>query len=129
MAYMIANALGDIDIESKYADYKAKITDIPDGSEFMYPIVKVYCTGILNGYPDGTFQQKESLSRAETAVFLGRYIQYASGEEIAEVKKQEVEEQAKQEETTNIKGIENNYEYYGVKSAEELKEVYPITYY
>jgi hypothetical protein len=139
MAYMIANALGNIDIESKYATYKAKITDVPDGNEFMFPIVKVYCAGILNGYPDGKFQPKESLSRAETAVSLGRYIQYSNGEEIAGVKQREDEEKAKQDTTAvesflqkqinYVTGMSNYYQYFGVESAEELKEVYPIVYY
>ena len=139
MAYMIANALSDIDIESKYATYKAKITDVPEGNEFMYPIVKVYSTGILNGYPDGTFHPKESLTRAETAVSLGRYIQYAGGEEIAEVKQQEAETKSKLQEAVvetflqkpvdYVKGMSNYYQYFGVESAEELKEVYPIVYY
>ena len=100
MAYMVANALGDIDIESKYATYKEKITDVEDGNEFMYPIVKVYCTGILTGYPDGTFQPKESLTRAETAVSLGRYFQYSNGEEMTAVKQQEAAEKEAQEKTT-----------------------------
>jgi hypothetical protein len=139
MAYMISNALGDIDLESKYAEYKAKINDIPDGNEYMYPVVKVYCTGILNGYPDGSFKPKGSLTRAETAASLERYIKYSGGEEIAAVKQQEAEDKAEKESAAVenylqkpvdfVKGMSNYYQYYGVESAEELKEVYPLVYY
>jgi hypothetical protein len=140
MAYMISNGLGEMEIDG-YLELRDTITDLELGGKNSYPIVKVYSTGILNGYPDGTFHQKESLTRAETAVCLGRFIQYSSGEEIAGVKEKQTEATEKKQdaiiESILQKKVDfldssneiNYYQYYSVSSAQELKEKYPIYYY
>lgn len=138
MAYIISQALGDIEVEY-YDELKAEITDIKEGDEFIYPIVKVYSTGTLNGYPDGSFKQKSSLTRAETAKVLQNFIKVMNGEVIKSYEKQQELELEKANKTyvesflqstyeSNGKTF-NQYHAFGVDSAQELKEVYPLVYY
>lgn len=139
MAYIISQALGDIEVEY-YDELKAEITDIKEGDEFIYPIVKVYSTGILNGYPDGSFKQESSLTRAETAKVLENFIKVMNGEVIKKYEKQKALELSKAQ-NTYVEGFlqstyemsngktSNQYDYFEVDSAQELKEVYPIVYY
>ncbi|GEM_PF-2913720 len=139
MAYLISQALGDIDIKY-YDELKAEITDIKEGDEFIYPIVKTYSTGILNGYPDGTFKQKSTLTRAETAKVLQNFVKVMNGEVIKDYKKEQALELEKsnkayvesflQSTYTMSTGLtDNQYHYYGVDSAQELKETHPLVYY
>nr|WP_315022983.1 S-layer homology domain-containing protein [uncultured Aminipila sp.] len=139
MAYLISQALGDIDIKY-YDELKAEITDIKEGDEFIYPIVKAYSTGILNGYPDGTFKQKATLTRAETAKVLQNFVKVMNGEVIKKYEKEQKLELEKSQKTyvesflqstyTMSTGMTSNqYDYYGVDSAQELKETHPLVYY
>ena len=59
--------IGDIDIED------ASFKDIWN-SNFRYSILKAYSSGLINGYPDGTFRPNNPITRAEMAVILDRYI-------------------------------------------------------
>lgn len=137
MAYLLSMSLGDIDIE-KYDSLRAEIIDIKGGDEYLYPIVKIYSTGILNGYPDGTFKQKESLTRAEMAVALEKYIKFSNGEVIEKYTANQEAAQTRvndsivesylQKSVDDGSGVENEYQYYGVDSAQELKEKLPIVY-
>nr|WP_315021728.1 S-layer homology domain-containing protein [uncultured Aminipila sp.] len=140
MAYIISQVLGDIEVKY-YDELKGEITDIKEADEYVYPIVKVYSTGILNGYPDGSFKQKSSLTRAETAKVLQNFIKVMNGEVIKSYEKQQklelekaqkvyVEKMLQQHSVTLDDGTKmNNYQRFGVNSAQELKEAYPIQYY
>ncbi len=55
------------------ASGEADFTDI-NKSEFKESILKAYESGLINGYPDGTFRPKNKITRAEMAVILNRYI-------------------------------------------------------
>ena len=59
--------IGDIDVED------ASFKDIWN-SNFRYSILKAYSSGLINGYPDGTFRPNNPITRAEMAVVLDRYI-------------------------------------------------------
>lgn len=59
--------IGDIDVED------ASFKDIWN-SNFRYSILKAYSSGLINGYPDGTFRPNNPITRAEMAVILDRYI-------------------------------------------------------
>ena len=50
-----------------------ELTDI-NSSKFRSSILKAYASGLVNGYPDGTFKPNNPITRAEMAVILGRYI-------------------------------------------------------
>ena len=50
-----------------------ELTDI-NSSKFRSSILKAYASGLINGYPDGTFKPNNPITRAEMAVILGRYI-------------------------------------------------------
>ncbi len=50
-----------------------ELTDI-NSSKFRNSILKAYASGLINGYPDGTFKPNNPITRAEMAVILGRYI-------------------------------------------------------
>lgn len=49
-------------------------TDVPNYSKFAKSIAKAYSAGIIDGYPDGTFKPDNTITRAEMACVLGRYI-------------------------------------------------------
>ncbi len=48
-------------------------TDI-DGNKFESSILKSYASGLITGYPDGTFKPNGEITRAEMAAVLDRYI-------------------------------------------------------
>lgn len=49
-------------------------TDVTPSTQFYASIVKAYANGIINGYPDDSFKPNNSITRAEMAVMLNRYI-------------------------------------------------------
>lgn len=48
--------------------------DVSRNSKFASSIAKAYASGIIDGYPDGTFKPNNTITRAEMACVLGRYI-------------------------------------------------------
>lgn len=48
--------------------------DVSRTSKFASSIAKAYASGIIDGYPDGTFKPNNTITRAEMACVLGRYI-------------------------------------------------------
>ena len=57
----------------KYESAEVDFTDI-ENSNFKESILKAYESGLINGYPDGTFRPNNPITRAEMAVILSRYI-------------------------------------------------------
>jgi len=49
-------------------------SDVPKYSKFANSIAKAYSAGIIDGYPDGTFKPSSTITRAEMACVLGRYV-------------------------------------------------------
>lgn len=62
-----------LDCFLKYEGSDVEFTDIEDSS-FKESIVKAYESGLITGYPDGTFRPDNKITRAEMAVILNRYI-------------------------------------------------------
>lgn len=136
MALLIGNYLGDVKIEN-YAELLKTVSDVKLGSDYEYEIMEAYTVGILNGYSDGTFKPDNTLTRKEAATVLLRVIDPSERvpvkyEDPAEEEKQEKENNEYIEsilEKTSRDGKTDNYQYYGVNSAQELKEKCPIIYY
>lgn len=49
-------------------------SDVNNNTKFASSIRKAYSSGIIEGYPDGTFRPNATITRAEMATILGRYI-------------------------------------------------------
>ena len=49
-------------------------SDVSEGAQFSEAIYSAAASGIVNGYPDGTFLPSKTLSRAEIATILSRII-------------------------------------------------------
>lgn len=69
MALIMANTMKDKSTLSPdaYSKILEEIKDVDTTTENDYSIVKAYSTGVLAGYPDGTFRADAYLSRAEAA--------------------------------------------------------------
>ena len=48
--------------------------DVSNSHPFSSSIAKAYAAGIIDGYPDGTFRPNNTITRAEMACVLGRYV-------------------------------------------------------
>lgn len=48
--------------------------DVDVNTRFYNSINKAYSTGLIEGYPDGTFRPYNTITRAEMATILGRYV-------------------------------------------------------
>ncbi len=73
MALISSSVIGKIMIEN-YSEIQAGIKDIDFRSPDEYEITKAYATGVLKGYPDGTFKPDRTLTRAEAAASIERLI-------------------------------------------------------
>lgn len=73
MALIISAILGDVQID-KYDEIQKGITDVTFKTPYEYDITKAYATGILTGYPNKTFKQEKTLSRAEAAIVIHRLV-------------------------------------------------------
>lgn len=73
MALIIGAALGDRTIPG-YKDQLEKIRDIQPGDKFEFDLMKTYDAGILSGYPDGSFAPNKTLTRAEAAMAVYRFV-------------------------------------------------------
>jgi hypothetical protein len=73
MALIISAILGDVKID-QYDEIQKGITDVTFKTPYEYDITKAYATGILTGYPDKTFKQEKTLSRAEAAIVIHRLV-------------------------------------------------------
>ena len=49
-------------------------TDVKSGTKFASSIEKAYSNNLITGYPDGSFRPNATITRAEMATILGRYI-------------------------------------------------------
>lgn len=52
----------------------AYFSDVSNSTKFASSIRKAYSSGLIEGYPDGTFRPNSTITRAEMATILGRYI-------------------------------------------------------
>lgn len=84
MALVISGLLGN-EIVENYDQVAGKITDVNPKTKHEYEIVKAYATGILEGYPDGTFRPEGTLNRAEAATSLYRIVQKKTHQDIGNV--------------------------------------------
>ncbi len=72
MALIISGILGDdVKVENDLA-LRGELSDVDGSTRYEYQITKVYGTGILSGYPDGTFRPNGTLTRAEAASVIRR---------------------------------------------------------
>lgn len=74
MALVLSEMLGDWKIED-YQAIEEKIKDIDYRNPDEYHVVKIYDAGILKGYPDGSFRPKGTLTRAEAAAVITRFME------------------------------------------------------
>lgn len=65
-------ALMDIFMED--ASISKSFNDVNYNTKFANSIQKAYSSGLIEGYPDGTFRPNNTITRAEMATILGRYI-------------------------------------------------------
>lgn len=75
MALVASGAMGFLVKVEDYGNYEeilGRISDIGSGHENELDIVKAFATGVLSGYPDGTFRPDEALTRAEAASVIDR---------------------------------------------------------
>lgn len=98
MAYIITNAVTmtkDVSYEDslilKIGDY----TTID--SKYIEGVLSAYETGIISGYPDGSFKAKGKATRAETCVVISRFLAYMDIEDTGDK-----EEPQKPQEPTTI---------------------------
>ncbi len=73
MALILSQMLGERNIED-HGEILDKIKDIDYRNPDEYHVVKIYDAGILTGYPDGTFRPGGTLSRAEAAAVITRFM-------------------------------------------------------
>ena len=66
-------ALMDMFLDSS-TDSSISFSDVNWSTNFRSSIEKAAANGLINGYPDGTFRPNDSITRAEMAAILGRYI-------------------------------------------------------
>lgn len=66
-------ALMDAFLDSS-TDSSISFSDVNWSTNFRSSIEKAAANGLINGYPDGTFRPNSSITRAEMAAILGRYI-------------------------------------------------------
>lgn len=84
MALVISGLLGNEKVEN-YDWVAGSIIDVHSKTKHEYEIVKAYATGILEGYPDGTFRPEGTLSRAEAATSLYKIVQKKAELNVANV--------------------------------------------
>lgn len=74
MALIISSILGDVKIDN--ADkIMAGITDVTSSAKYENDILKAYASGILTGYTDKTFKPDKTLTRAEAATVIYRFVE------------------------------------------------------
>jgi hypothetical protein len=73
MALILSRCLGSAETPDSNG-LTAGISDISVTSPNSYEIVKVYAAGLITGYPDGTFRPGGTLTRAEAATVIDRFI-------------------------------------------------------
>ncbi len=75
MALIAGGAMGEFIKIEDYGDYdeiSGYISDVDYKTPYEYEIVKSYATGILSGYPDGSFRPEGVLTRAEAVSVVDR---------------------------------------------------------
>jgi len=102
------------------------ISDVSDKTANIQDIVKVYASGIINGYEDNTFKPEKTLTRAESATVICRLIDKDSRVTPNLKKLKSVDEILN---TVSLQGKETIGEFLGVRSAKQLKIEKPMTYY
>ena len=86
MALILANTMKDKTTPSldEYSQILSKITDVDTTTKNETAITKAYKTGVLSGYPDGTFRPGAYLNRAEAASAILRDEAFADIQEKTE---------------------------------------------
>ncbi len=79
MALIASAVIGKMAIDN-YSEIQAGIKDIDPRTPDEYEITKAYASGVLNGYPDGTFKPDRTLTRAEAAISIERLMKVQSRE-------------------------------------------------
>lgn len=67
-------AVALMDIFMDDATVTKSFTDVNSKNKFLSSIQKAYSNGLITGYPDGSFKPNATITRAEMATILGRYI-------------------------------------------------------
>ncbi len=74
MGRIVLRATG-IEVPSNFMDYAYSIKDLDTMTPYWQNIaIRIYSTGIITGYPDGTFGLDNEANRAEAAVILSKII-------------------------------------------------------
>lgn len=69
MALIASGIMGNVKVSDygNYSEILSSIHDIDEKHSHEFYIVKAYATGVLSGYPDGSFKPEGTLTRAEAA--------------------------------------------------------------
>ncbi|MCH4886725.1 hypothetical protein EZV73_04055 [Acidaminobacter sp. JC074] len=66
----------NLDVPDNYLDYAGMIVDFNDMDSYWQDIsLRVFTTGIIGGYPDGTFSLNGNATRAQAAVVLNKLLE------------------------------------------------------
>lgn len=74
MALIISGILPKSQV-GNYTELEEQLSDVDSHTRNEYEIIRAYASGVLSGYPDGTFQPGETLTRAESASVIQRLAQ------------------------------------------------------
>lgn len=74
MALIISSILPEGSVND-YTQLEKQLSDVNSHTQNEYEIIRAYASGVLSGYPDGTFQPGETLNRAESASVIQRLAQ------------------------------------------------------
>lgn len=101
------------------------LNDISEKTLNVDTIIKVYASGIINGYEDNTFRPNNTLTRAESATIINRLIDEKK-RIIPDLKiKKSVDEML----SISLDDGTTMAQYLGVNSAEQLRKKDPMVYY
>ncbi len=78
MALVIGTALGASALDGRIPNYQellSAVRDIKAGDDYEYEMMKAYSAGILTGYPSGNFKPNGTLTRAEAAMAVYRFLE------------------------------------------------------
>jgi hypothetical protein len=65
-----------LDVPDNYQDYSSMIVDFNDMDTYWQDIsLRVYTTGIIGGFPDGTFALNKEATRAQASVVLNKLLE------------------------------------------------------
>lgn len=125
MALVISGILGDDVKVENYSELQESLSDVDVNTKYEYQITKAYGTGILSGYPDGTFRPYGTLTRAEAASVIQRLTD--EGKRVLPERKP-AGTSTSGAVTTDPAVIGNNVITYDMEGGEGSREPFPVEY-